>query len=40
MPVRVLDAPSRHDIVAYLQKAGRERNDRTGSNAPISGGEY
>jgi cytochrome c oxidase assembly protein subunit 11 len=40
MPVRVLDAPSRHDIVAYLQKAGQERKDRTGSNADVSGGEY
>jgi cytochrome c oxidase assembly protein subunit 11 len=40
MPVRVLDAPSRRDIVAYLQKVGQERNDRTGSNAPASGGEY
>ena len=30
MPVRVLDAPSRRDIVAYLQKAGQERdNHRT-----------
>src|ERR1700722_10474729 len=33
MPVRVLDAPSRHDIVAYLQKAGQERKDRTGSKS-------
>jgi cytochrome c2 len=40
MPVRVLDAPSRRDIVAYLQKAGRERNDRTGANAHVSSGEY
>jgi cytochrome c2 len=40
MPVRVLDAPSRHDIVAYLQKVGQGRNDRTGSKAPASGGEY
>ncbi len=31
MPVRVLDAPSRRDIVAYLQKAGLEQKDRTGS---------
>ena len=35
MPVRVLDAPSRRDIVAYLQRAGQEHNDRTNSNAPI-----
>jgi cytochrome c oxidase assembly protein subunit 11 len=40
MPVRVLDAPSRRDIVAYLQKADQERNDRTGSDAHASGGEY
>jgi cytochrome c2 len=40
MPVRVLDAPSRRDIVAYLEKAGQESKDRTGSNAPASGGEY
>ena len=40
MPVRVLDAPSRRDIVAYLQKAGQERNDPAGSHAPVSGGEY
>ena len=40
MPVRVLDAPSRRDIVAYLQKVSRERNDRTGASAHISGGEY
>src|ERR1700739_4906619 len=35
MPVRVLDAPSRHDIVAYLQKAAQERKDRTGSKADV-----
>ena len=40
MPVRVLDTPSRRDLVAYLQKAGQERNNRTGSNEPVSGGEY
>jgi cytochrome c oxidase assembly protein subunit 11 len=40
MPVRVLDAPSRHDIVAYLQKASQERKYRTGPNADVSGGEY
>src|SRR3984957_10617521 len=39
MPVRVLDAPSRHDIVAYLQKAGQERKGRTGSNTDVSGRE-
>jgi cytochrome c oxidase assembly protein subunit 11 len=40
MTVRVLDAPSRRDIVAYLQKVGQDRNNWTGSNAAISGGEY
>ena len=40
MPVRVLDAPSRRDIVAYLQRAGQKHNDRTDSNAHVSGGEY
>ena len=40
MPVRVLDAPSRRDIVAYLQRTGQEHNDRTDSNARVSGGEY
>src|ERR1700722_13763360 len=39
MPVRVLDAPSRHDIVAYLQKAGQERKGRTGSNTDVLGRE-
>ena len=27
MPVRVLDAPSRRDLVAYLQMESRERRD-------------
>jgi cytochrome c2 len=36
MPVRVLDAPSRRDIVAYLQTVDQGRNDRTRSD----GGEY
>lgn len=41
MPVRVLDALSRRDIVAYLQKAGQEHdNHRTDSNAHAVGGEY
>ena len=40
MPVRVLDAPSRRDLVAYLQKESHERNHRTGSKAPGSNGEY
>ena len=40
MPVRVLDAPSRRDLIAYLQRAGQDHNDRTDSNASVSGGEY
>ncbi|KWV48838.1 cytochrome C oxidase assembly protein [Bradyrhizobium macuxiense] len=40
MPVRVLDAPSRRDIIAYLQKVGQQRGNRTGSNAAASDGEY
>ena len=38
MPVRVLDAPSRHDIIAYLQKVGEEHEAR--ANAHASGPEY
>ena len=38
MPVRVLDAPSRRDIVAYLQKVALAHNGRSGSNASASGG--
>ena len=38
MPVRVLDAPSRHDIIAYLQKVG-EKHDLPAS-AHASGPEY
>jgi cytochrome c oxidase assembly protein Cox11 len=34
MPVRVLDAPSRRDIVAYLQQASPQHRD------PIKSGEY
>ncbi len=40
MPVRVLDAPSRRDIIAYLQKASQEghaRNDQTGAHCSESG---
>ena len=40
MPVRVLDAPSRRDIVAYLQKVGEPRDSRTVPAAPASGGEF
>jgi len=34
MPVRVLDAPSRHDIIAYLQKVGETHEAQT--DAPAS----
>jgi cytochrome c oxidase assembly protein subunit 11 len=40
MPVRVLDAVSRRDIVAYLQKAGQQRNEGTRANALPSNPEY
>ena len=40
MLVRVLDAPSRRDIIAYPENASRERNDRAGANAHVSSGEY
>ncbi|MGN6411346.1 MAG: cytochrome c oxidase assembly protein [Nitrobacter sp.] len=40
MPVRVLDAPSRHDLVAYLQSVGRKSNDQAGSNKGAPGGEF
>ena len=39
MPVRVLDAPSRRDIVAYLQQASRPRQDPIKMRA-APGGEY
>lgn len=40
MPVRVLDAPSRRDLVAYLQKISQDHNARSGSKATVAGGEY
>ena len=40
MPVRVLDAPSRHDIIAYLEEVGEKRGGNVGSNAHASGGEF
>jgi cytochrome c2 len=36
MPVRVLDAPSRHDIIAYLQKVGQP----AAPQAHATGAEY
>jgi hypothetical protein len=38
--VRVLDVPSRHDLVAYLQSVGRKRNSQASSNAAAPGGEF
>lgn len=40
MPVRVLDAPSRRDLLAYLQKISQDHNARSGSKATVAGGEY
>jgi cytochrome c oxidase assembly protein subunit 11 len=40
MPVRVLDAPSRRDLVAYLQKVSEKRKDQAGSKPAAPGGEY
>jgi cytochrome c oxidase assembly protein subunit 11 len=40
MPVRVLDAPSRHDIIAYLQKVGQEQAGQAHANAHGSRPEY
>jgi cytochrome c oxidase assembly protein subunit 11 len=34
MPVRVLDAPSRHDIIAYLQKVGEVHDTQASTSAP------
>jgi len=39
MPVRVLDAPSRHDIIAYLRKVS-ESKDQASSHARASRPEY
>lgn len=38
MPVRVLDAPSRHDIIAYLEEAGETRGGNAKAHA--SGGDF
>jgi cytochrome c oxidase assembly protein Cox11 len=40
MPIRVLDAPSRRDIVAYLKKESQERNARFNGKAPTQNSEY
>jgi hypothetical protein len=40
MPVRVLDAPSRRDIIAYLQKVGGAHASQAKAGAHASGGEY
>jgi cytochrome c2 len=39
MPVRVLDAPSRHDLIAYLQSESQRRNP-VKTNAAARDGEY
>ena len=39
MPVRVLDAPSRHDIIAYLQKVGERQKAPVKTAAHTSGAE-
>lgn len=40
MPVRVLDAPSRHDIIAYLQTIGEKHKKQAASGAPALNGEF
>jgi cytochrome c oxidase assembly protein Cox11 len=40
MPVRVLDVPSRHDLIAYLQTVSREGQHQAGSTHAASGGEF
>jgi cytochrome c oxidase assembly protein Cox11 len=40
MPVRVLDAPSRHDIIAYLQKVGEQYGKHTSSKTSSPKPEY
>jgi cytochrome c oxidase assembly protein subunit 11 len=40
MPIRVLDALSRRDIVAYLQKESREHDDPTGAKATAQSSGY
>ena len=35
MPVRVLDAPSRRDIIAYLEKVGDKHEEQASTKAPI-----
>jgi cytochrome c2 len=40
MPVRVLDKPSRHDIIAYLDEVTAKRKNRAAPGAPASDGEF
>ena len=40
MPVRVLDAPSRRDIVAYLQQVSQQHRDPVKAKAAAPSGEY
>ncbi|MGT2504494.1 c-type cytochrome [Bradyrhizobium guangxiense] len=37
MPVRVLDAPSRHDIIAYLATLGPKHDAVAPGNGPAAG---
>lgn len=40
MPVRVLDVPSRHDIIAYLEEVGEKRGGKAGSGPTTASGEF
>ena len=40
MPVRVLDTPSRRDLVAYLQQASQQHGSPIKANAAAQSGEY
>jgi cytochrome c oxidase assembly protein subunit 11 len=40
MPIRVLDAPSRRDIVAYLQKESEQRSDRFKTKTAAQGSGF
>jgi cytochrome c oxidase assembly protein subunit 11 len=40
MPIRVLDAPSRRDIVAYLQQVSQQHRDPIKVKTAAPGGEY
>jgi cytochrome c2 len=40
MPVRVLDTPSRRDLVAYLQQASQQHGSPIKAKAAAQNGEY